>query len=837
MNYVSKIARHILPVLGLCIVSTDYVMAQDSVIEEILVTARKRSERLQDVPASVTAFNSQTIEQAGIEGMRDFALLTTNMNLVETQNSGFAFVNIRGLSTIRNVDPTVAVVIDGVLSTTSLGFSQDLYDVQQIEVLKGPQGALYGRNATGGAISIVTKQPTTETETFIRAGFGDGNFFTASGGVSGALSGDSLLGRLVVGYRDADGWRDNITTGVEADPYEDLSVRGKLVWNVSDSMSVDLRLSFSDTTAGGAAFVSNAPNFVGGNTIFGSPANIASTPGNGVAPILPGVPGPIATLIGDPNNTSVQVQSNEPGIDEREMLVLSAKIDWGTNFGTITSVTAYDELDAVTAADNFAYYPFLENPGALAALNNTFGQNRFHEAFSQELRLTSNDDQRLRWIFGGYFADTQLDTMISTNIDQNLGIVKQGTAANIGTINDTNAWNSRFLAAAVPAFNALFNAVPALVPPACQAGGGGPLAGINIPVCAALLANPNANPAALAINYDRAENTAYAVFGQVNYDISDNVELSVALRYDRDDREITVRTPQSQLPTFPFPGAFEGEIRSDDFDSLQPKVTLRWQPNDTATLYGTYAEGFRSGGFNLSGVSAGVAALASAGVPGMPQGVSDQWQQEDTESFELGYKGVFQDGRLNLRGSIFQTDVENAFTFTFVAQLTAQVTRNIRDVEIQGAEIDANWLANEHLQFDFGFGWLDSEIKASDWVGAGGINLVGKEMPYSPETSLNIGITLSNEFAGDWDSFFRVDYQRLGEMYFEVENFAARDALDLVNFRAGVANASNGWEFAIWGKNVTDENYIADLTNPNGIVYYGRLRQFGVEATKRFGGN
>src|SRR5688572_25993510 len=198
------------------------------VLEEIVVTALRRAESLQDAPATVAAFDAQTVEQARIQSMRDYVNLTSNMTLMETQNNAFAFVNIRGLAQIRNVDPTVAVVVDGVLSTTSLAFSQELYDVQQIEVLKGPQGALYGRNATGGAINITTKQPTTEPEIYVRGGVGNGDNVQLSAVASGPIGGEEVLGRIVVGYQDADGWRDNVATGEKADPYEDLTIAGKL---------------------------------------------------------------------------------------------------------------------------------------------------------------------------------------------------------------------------------------------------------------------------------------------------------------------------------------------------------------------------------------------------------------------------------------------------------------------------------------------------------------------------------------------------------------------------------------------------------------------------------
>jgi iron complex outermembrane receptor protein len=821
MHRFDVVPSGVLSIVGICgFVGAHDAFAQATVLEEIVVTALKRAESLQDAPATVTAFDSALIEATGITSMRDYVNLTSNMTLMETQNNAFAFVNIRGLSQIRNVDPTVAVVIDGVLSTTSLAFSQELYDIQQIEVLKGPQGALYGRNASGGAINITTKQPIDEFEAFVRGGLGNGDAASASGVVSGPLA-ESLLGRAVVAFKDADGWRDNVATGDKADPYENTSVAGKLLWNVSDDVAVDLRLSYTDAESTGSQFVSNAPTFVSG-----FPGN-AQFPGNGSAVPVPGLPASIQAIIGDPNNTSVKHQGNEPGLDDRETAVFSAKVDWQTSIGTVTSLTSYDELDHVTAAEQFAYYPFVEVEGTpqagthpagvvvpafaapLAAFgtgqNLTFGQNRFHDAFSQELRITSPDDQRLRWIVGGYYVQTDLDVMIAINNDFGMGAVEQRTAPNIGGINPTVTWSQRFLAPLIPA--------------------------IGFPAAAAL--DPNSNPNALAYNFDRNNNTAYAVFGQINYDLSDNLELSFALRYDRDERELTIMTPDEFLPVFPFPSGREGDIRDEEFDSVQPKVTVSWQPTDDVTLYGTYAEGFRSGGFNLSGVAAGVGTLIAAGVPGLPLGVADSFDQEDTKGVEFGFKSAMLDGALRFDAALFYTEVDNAFTFVFVAPFTAQTTRNIKAAEIAGAEAGLTWLATQNLQLDLGLGLLDSEISASDWLGAGGISIIGNELPQNPDSTLNAGVGYRRPFRDNMQWFARLDYQRLGEVFWEPENFVARDSLELVDFRAGISSDS-GWELVGWVRNATDEDWIAEEANPNGIVYYGKPRQYGVELTYRF---
>ena len=452
--------------LGIANLATP-AQAQEA-LEEIVVTALKRAESLQDAPASVTAFDAETVEQARIQSMRDYVNLTSNMTLMETQNNAFAFVNIRGLAQIRNVDPTVAVVVDGVLSTTSLAFSQELYDIQQIEVLKGPQGALYGRNATGGAINITTKQPSTDPEIYVRGGIGNGDNVQFSGVASGPVGGDNVLGRIVVGYKDADGWRDNVATGVKADPYEDLTIAGKLLWDIGASTTLDLRATLSHTESTGSQFVSNAPNFV-----TGFPGN-AQWPGNGTAPPVPGLPASITALVGDPNNTSIKHQGNEPGMDDREVLNLSAKFDWEVGVGTLTSVTSFDSLDHVTAAEQFAYYPFVQvaghdgarcipagvvvpptprrslaAPAARARISRS-ARTASTTSFSQELRFTSPDDRRLRWIGGVYFARTDLDVMISINNDFGQGFVEQRTSPNIGGINPDGDLDARFLAPLIP---------------------------------------------------------------------------------------------------------------------------------------------------------------------------------------------------------------------------------------------------------------------------------------------------------------------------------------------------------------------------------------------------
>ncbi|MEO0617613.1 MAG: TonB-dependent receptor plug domain-containing protein, partial [Pseudomonadota bacterium] len=198
-------------------------------LEEVVVTARKRSESLQDVPISVSAFTESQIEQAGIERPADFIGLIPNVTIVDTANVGDTQVSIRGIVSTRDAESTFAYVVDGVLITNPNAFNEELFDVQQIEVLKGPQGALYGRNAVSGAILVTTKAPGDEFEGRVTAGVGNVGTRRLNAVASGPLS-DNVRGRIGASYRTTDGFYENVFTGEDdaVDYLDDTSIKGRL---------------------------------------------------------------------------------------------------------------------------------------------------------------------------------------------------------------------------------------------------------------------------------------------------------------------------------------------------------------------------------------------------------------------------------------------------------------------------------------------------------------------------------------------------------------------------------------------------------------------------------
>jgi iron complex outermembrane receptor protein len=710
-----------------------FSQSQDGGLEEIVVTARKRDESLFDVPVAVNAFSRDEIESAGIVRPQDFIALTPNMTMIQTQNQGTSFITVRGISQARNSEPSVAVLIDGVLLANPSQFNQELFDIESIEVLKGPQGALYGRNAIGGAIIIRTRQPTDQFEGQVLAGYDSGPGFKVRGGISGPFgSSQTLKYAASVSYFDTDGYINNAFLGEEADPFKDVSGRVKFLWQPRENFSADLRYSFSQVDTQALYF------------------NITE----------------------DVNDTSLDVRVNNPGVNERDMSSVSLKLDFTLAGGvTLTSISAYDELEELLTGDQFNFLPPDES-----VLKLFFGadqaQHQFLDvqAFSQELRLTSPADNRLRWIAGAYFIQT--DRFISTGnvIDIEDGIVPEVKREPL----------AHFL----------------------QGG------------------------RQFTYLADTQDNFAWAVFGQIDYDFTDRLEGSFALRYDNDERENTTNTPQEFLPT---PTAFTGQVRKESWSELQPKVTLRFKPNDNVTTYVGWSRGFRSGGFNQTGVGA-------ANIPG----INDLFDKETADTIEAGLKGRFLDNRLSASFSVYQTDAEGSYYFVFDPNTSTQNLGNLDEVEYRGVELELQALLADGLDVYFRGGYTDSEIKAS----RRSPDDVGNQAPLVSKYTINIGAQYRRPLSAGSavNLFIRPDLQIIGDTWFYPDNFTVRDPVNLLNLRVGIEGDS--WSLIAWSRNLTDEEYNTEWSpgpmffpNPgytNNFVFKGQPRHWGVDFTYRF---
>ena len=415
--------------------------AQETQLEEVVVTARQRAERIEDVPVTITAFTTRDIKAAGIERPQDFIALTAGVSQVQTAEAGDMQVNIRGINTGRDAETNFALVIDGVLQTNPNALNQELSGVSQIEILKGPQGALYGRNAVAGAMIITTRKPGDSTEFDVSGGYGSDSSFKASIYAGGALS-DTVRGSLSAYTRKTDGQWDNLKLKCDdcVDFFEETGVQGRLMFDAAGG-EIDVKAKYSQIDAGAINF--NA-------TIALSDA-------------AAGLNAP--AFYADPNKNVFRYINNIAPQNEQENINLSVKGEWEVGVGTLTSYLAYNDqknyfltdgtsaafllyaLDATcrstndaTLADPGYVAPFFGIPSSIwltpaggngAGFTPPYGpstcdgyqyQQRDQKDTSIELRLTSPGDEELRWVAGLYAADIKRRVVVSQGSDLNKGL-------------------------------------------------------------------------------------------------------------------------------------------------------------------------------------------------------------------------------------------------------------------------------------------------------------------------------------------------------------------------------------------------------------------------------
>ncbi|MDH4259710.1 MAG: TonB-dependent receptor, partial [Gammaproteobacteria bacterium] len=502
----------------------------ESALPEVVVTARQRAEKIEDVPVTVQAFTAAEIKSAGIERPADFIALTPGVAQVQAAEAGDLQVVIRGINTGRDAETNFALVIDGVLQTNPNALNQELNNVTQVEVLKGPQGALYGRNALAGAMILTTRKPGDTAEFEVGAGYGTDNTYKGSLYMSGPL-GDNAKGSLSVYTHSTDGQWTNTLLDCDdcTDYFEETGASGRLNFDAGNG-SFDVKAKYSKIKSGAIKF-NAAVSFAEAAVIFAAPP-----------------------FDEDPNQHSFFYTNNIKPRNEQENKNISIKGNWDTGVGELTTVLAYNDQTNFFLTDGAsdAFFLYALTPSCAASFAARFGdtplpapfnygrdqtgdippgppytivsftpyassfqppygpttcggyqyQQRDQKDSSLEVRLTSPGDQRLRWLAGIYFADIERHVVVSQGADNTGASLQQN-----------------FLAQAFV---------------------------------------PTSGPNPTDLLYDDTFNSkVYAGFGQLAYDISEGVELALALRYDSEKRDVDNNVPtganaRAQTPEFAF---------------------------------------------------------------------------------------------------------------------------------------------------------------------------------------------------------------------------------------------------------------------------------------------
>ncbi len=351
--------------------------AAGSSLDEIVVTAEKRPERLQDVPAQVDVLTAESLDALHIQQTPDITATIPNLTVARNDTYTNSTIVLRGITQANNSDVPVAIIVDGVPQDDSKQFNTYLFDIAQIEVLKGPQGSLYGRNAEAGAIIITTAPPTNELKGFADVSYGNGETMDARAGVSGAIIPDQILFRIAGNYAKSDGLIENTFQQNDSDYVDfDRSLRGDLQFLLSDSVKVDL--------------IGQYGGFKAGTTFF--------------APVFSGNP-----------NDFVDPQGNYPNVDTGYSGFLDAKLEADLGFATLTSVSGYARISEHQISDVDFTNP-VQQPGVFQVGDNQPSGNRI---LSQDLRLVSPSAASFRWLVSADFLESS--QLLSTNIFADTG--------------------------------------------------------------------------------------------------------------------------------------------------------------------------------------------------------------------------------------------------------------------------------------------------------------------------------------------------------------------------------------------------------------------------------
>ena len=736
-------------------ISLSQQAAAQAMLEEIVVTARKVEENIQDAPITVNAMTAAQLEDAGVTQTADYIQFIPNVTLAESQTIGTSFLTVRGLSRVRNGELPVAVVVDDVLIVNARQFIGQVFDTQQIEVAKGPQGALYGRNASNGAIIVTTKPPSEEPEGHVKLSYGTANEMGVEGSYSGPISDNAafrLSGRVV----NRDGYFHNVTRDEDVDPYEDRTLRARLSWSPSDTISVDLKGQMSKHSGKGIGFHwPGAAQF----EIFGVFLGTAEELGVTVDQVVSE----------GANLTGLPYVANNPDRGTRDTSTFSVKIDASFDFADVKSVTTYDELQTSSVADRAPYLSYFDGT-----------QHSFVDVdgWSQEIRFTSNSAGPLSWQFGGYYLAWERLRSTVSGIDKGQG--------NIRVID-------------VPEFEDSTN--PTGVDP------GSFLSFVE-------------------------DSDAQAVFGSVEWAMTDQFTVNVAGRYDRENREQLVNPYNtagrvysradasgvnqpygaaacSGAPT-DMPnvncGAYatfsdllantrpSRETNEAEFSKFQPKVTVAYAATDEINLYGSWGIGYRAGQFNYPGIGI-ISATANEFI-----------EQEENSAFEVGVKGDY--GNLRFNAAWFASSVDNTQYFPFDGLAFVQVFEDIDEADLDGFELEAAWRPLENLDLYAAYGKTNTEITAY----AERPGTVGKDLPYVPKDTFNAGARIEFDLGAGLTFFARADYERRGEQYWTPENTHPRDTLSLVNLRAGLEG--DNWATSLYVNNAADKEYNSEVVTP-----------------------
>ena len=758
----------------------------DQAIEEIIVTAQRRAENLQDVPVSITALTSDDIATFRFRDPGELADQVPNLQTSPVTGDGTPIFSLRGVSMIEysyHHGSPISPYLDEVYKGNPSLLAVPLFDIERVEVLRGPQGTLYGKNSTGGAINFITRKPAFENGGTVTLGAGHNSLLEAEGALNVALS-DTLAVRVAGTWAEADGWLNNVLPG-KKDAYsiDEYAVRLSVRWQPGEDFELLLRASTAESTPVSWGLVWETDQ-VGPGTYFGMYS-------------LYGAFG--ATTLTDPHQNGLghfEFNSNQ---DVDRLLTtdsVSVTMKWNPSDAfTVTSITSFDDGEAL-------------NPDESDGTPNRVFEvpvNVEAEQITQDLRLTSNLAGPFNFVAGLYYANEEVNAAnrFGTFLDLDLNMD--------GTIDDLDCFDPVSVAFGLPpspagaATEALFGSL------------GFSLGGFATFGC--YLSNSFVQ-----------EKTSYAAYFDGSYALTDAWALRFGLRYTKDDSDMKDFNAHYAGRNFtPFIGTINGgsadplataPSQNNSDSEITVRLGIDYSFANGNLLFASFSQGYRGGAYNGQAYN-------------LPSEVN--WiEPEYLDSFEVGFKSTWWDGRMRLNVAAFYYDYDNQQAlevdpFTFLQSL-----QNIDQSEVIGAEIEAAVALTPTFRVRLGVGLLDAEVKSG---ALSGVDLTGGELVNTSDVNINATV--------DWDVLtletgvltLHADANHRSEQIGYVNAPTPADGYTVVNGR--LTFAGDNWSASLWGKNLAEKKYFVlyyDLIDVLGsrVGFPGPPRTYGVEFTYNF---
>ena len=768
--------------------------ASGAILEEIVVTARKRVERLQDVPVVIQVFSAEEITRFAASNLSEISDLATQVEVYPASGGTGAEISIRGIgwgSADAGIEGSVGINIDGVQTDRGQITRSSFFDLESIQILKGPQAVLFGKNSPAGVIAVTSARPTDTFQARLQTGYEfESDEIIGEFMVSGPLT-DTLRGRLAYRGSDSDGFLDNNAGFTEnsngevlpTEPFdfpgassdigeeENHAVRLSLDWAPTEDFTAKLRTTYNDYESNGVQW-GESKSCADGRKV----------------PQVYSIVGPIPDTFGDCRLNGEATKGSVPReIVEAYSRDVGNGDPWNTYEAWLTSLQLEWELgdftlSSVTGLYDYVYEHFDVFDMSSYATINGFA-NEEQQTISQEFRVLSQFSGALNFMVGGFYETLERDRDGSTKI------------AAIGL---------------------------------------DPITGFSNTVN----------------TFSDIDSETWSIFGQLIWNISDQLEFTVGARYTEDDKEMS--QAHTYVHAFLAPLFSEaGRIIEGDYDDshVSPEVTLSWQPRDIGTIYGAYRTGYKSGGFSTNSI---ITASATSD--------SLTFEPEESEGFEVGYKGVLMDGRLRVNASAYYYEFDDLQVSLFNPAIISFDIENAAAAETTGIDLELDYAATDTLLLRAAWGYniaeyddyatancYEGQVDGCSFdpeVGRNVQELSGEELPSAPRNSGTLAFDFVLPIANNLEFNLSAEAKYTDEMQLNQNTnpFGVQDSFWRYNARLGVAAADGRWDVSFIGRNLSDELYQANNYvlpgSPATQDIFGqniRGRQMIVQLTYNFG--